>query len=295
MDNFGRTDLAIEDINENLEMKECHIEKVHIDKNKAIALKKKEGYYYTITTSAFVEIDHDRMNDVVSKIEEVLNEILKEKKFSIKDSVLVMGLGNKEITPDNLGPSVCQNILISKHLIDHGFEDDNLGYVSSITPGVMAQTGMESSEILSALVYKFKPKLVVVVDALASRSIHRVNQTIQITETGINPGSGVGNKRKEISKESLGCDVIAIGVPTVVDVSSIVNDSLNYIFNNINSNEQEQIKPFIENKKIFINEVLGESNLNFMVTPKEIDEIMVMLSECISNAINKVFHRLEKI
>ncbi len=293
MINFGRTDLAIEDLNNDIRIEECKVEKIHIDANKAKVLRKKEGYYYTITTSAFVSIEHDLLDDVSNKIAEVLNEILKEQNFKFDDSVLIVGLGNKNITPDNLGPSVCDNILISKHLVDHGFNDDNLGYVSSIIPGVMAQTGMESSEIVTSLVNKFKPKLVVVIDALASRSIHRVNQTIQITETGINPGSGVGNKRKEISKESLGCNVIAIGVPTVVDVSSIVVDSLDYILKRVN--DEVAIKKILNNKQKYIYEVLGESNLNFMVTPKEIDEIMIMQSDCISSAINKVFHRLEKL
>lgn len=289
---YGRTDLAVEEINTNNKIEECNIEKVFIDEKRAKLLRKKEGYYYTITTKTFVELEHDNINNVSLKIEEVLNEILNKKKFEFKDSVLIMGLGNREITPDNLGPNVCDNILISKHLIDNGFEDENLGYVSSVAAGVMAQTGMESSEILQALVKQFKPKLVVVIDALASRSIHRVNQTIQITEAGINPGSGVGNKRKEINKETLGVDVIAIGVPTVVDVSSIVNDSLEYINKVIKNSE---LNDFVKNKKQFINEVLGESNLNFMVTPKEIDEIMRMVSECISLSLNKVFHRLEKL
>ncbi len=291
--NYGRTDLAIEEVNNNINFEECHVEKVYLDEKKAKLLKKSEGNYYTITTDTFVTLNHDNVSNVSNKIEEVLNEILDSKKFKFKESVLIMGLGNRGITPDNLGPSVCDKVLISKHLIDNGFNDKSLGYVSSIAAGVMAQTGMESSEILDSLVKQFKPKLVVVIDSLASRSIHRVNQTIQITEAGINPGSGVGNKRKEISKKTLGCEIIAIGVPTVVDVSSIVNDSLEFISKH--TNEQADIKKFMNNKNHYINEVLGESNLNFMVTPKEIDEIMIMLSECISLSLNNVFHRLEEL
>ncbi len=281
--NIIRTDLAIEEVSDDIKIEECKVEKVYLDEVKAKSLKKESGNYYTITTKCFIEQDHDNINNVSNKIEEVLNEILKEKDFNFKDSVLIMGLGNRGITPDNLGPNVCDNVLISKHLIDLGYENENLGYVSSVTPGVMAQTGMESSEILQSLVDKFKPKLVVVVDALASRSIHRVNQTIQITEAGINPGSGVGNKRKSINKKSLGTDVIAIGVPTVVDVMSIVSDTIDYLNKDIKIDKR------------VIHEVLGENNLNFMVTPKEIDEIMIMLSECISTALNNVFHRLEKL
>ncbi len=292
---FGRTDLAIEEVNEEINIEECNIQKVYLDDKKASMLKKTEGYYYTITTKTFINQDHDSIDNVVSKVDEVLNEILKVKKFEYRDSVLIMGLGNRGITPDNLGPNVCDNVFISKHLLDLGFNEPNIGYVSSITPGVMAQTGMESSEILEALVKRYNPKLVVVIDALASRSIHRVNQTIQITDAGINPGSGVGNKRKGITKKSLGCDVIAIGVPTVVDITSIVSDSLDYIYNNSNKGEQGSMKSFIDNKNMFINNVLGESNLNYMVTPKEIDEIMIMLAECISKSLNNVFHRLEKL
>ncbi len=290
--NIGRTDLAIEDLNEEINIEECNVQKVYIDSKKASILKKKEGYYYTITTSSFVNLDHDKMNDVSNKIVEVINEILESKLFNFRDSVLIMGLGNRGITPDNLGPNVCDKILISKHLLDLGYVDNNLGNVSSISPGVMAQTGMESSGILESLVQTYKPKLVVVVDALASKSLHRVNQTIQITESGINPGSGVGNKRKEITKESLGTEVIAIGVPTVVDVSSIVSDSLDYICNKNKSDVE--LKELMKQKQYYINEIL-DSNLNFMVTPKEIDEIMVMLSETISNSLNRIFHRLENI
>ncbi|MFI3252347.1 MAG: GPR endopeptidase [bacterium] len=292
---FGRTDLAVEERSDGVEFKEGKIDKVYLDEKRAAMLNKGMGYYYTLTTSTFVNLDHDKMEGVVNKVSSILNEILKERNFEFRDSVLIMGLGNRGITPDNLGPNVCDNIFVSKHLIDLGYKEPSLGYVSSVTPGVMAQTGMESSDILEALVRMYKPKLVVVIDALASRSIHRVNQTIQITEAGINPGSGVGNKRKGINKKSLGCDVIAIGVPTVVDVSSIVNDSLEYIYNMSNSSDKRSMSTFMNNKKTFINDVLGESNINFMVTPKEIDEIMNMLAECLSASLNKVFHRLEKL
>ncbi len=298
MNKYGRTDLAIEDIDSDqvsLNNNDVIVEKTIVDNETSLKYRKKSGTYYTITTDVFVNLEHDRIYDVRDKLTNVLNELLDKYNFKFRDSVLIMGLGNRNITPDNLGPSVCDNIFISKHLLDLGVADDNLGCVSSLVPGVMAQTGMESSEILTSLVNVFKPKLVLVVDALASRSLHRVNQTIQITDAGINPGSGIGNKRKEISSDTLGIPVLAIGVPTVVDVVSIVSDSLDYIYQNSERSVKTNVERFMNGKDRVIREIIGESNLNFMVTPKEIDEIIMMLSDCISNSLNECFHHLERI
>ena len=144
--------------------------------------------------------------------------------------MLVVGLGNREVTPDALGPRVVDNLFITRHIVKeygkYAFGEKNVNRISSIVPGVMAQTGMESLEIIHGIIDETKPDLVIVIDALAARSTKRLNRTIQVTDTGINPGSGVGNHRHGLNKKSLGIPVISIGIPTVVDAATIVNDTM---------------------------------------------------------------------
>ena len=187
-------------------------------------------------------------------------------------SVLVVGLGNREITPDALGPRVADNMMITRHVIREfgkyalGAEHSNL--ISSIVPGVMAQTGMESLEIIRGVIRETEPDCIVAVDALAARSVKRLNRTIQITNTGINPGSGVGNHRHGLNRESVGIPVIAIGVPTVVDAATIVNDAISGYYEEV------------------------DCTLNsFFVTPKDIDESIKRLSFTISEGLNLAFEK----
>ena len=181
-------------------------------------------------------------------------------------SVLVVGLGNREITPDALGPNVINNMMITRHLIKEfgkaAYQEEKANLISGIVPGVMAQTGMETAEILRGVIKETKPDLVIAVDALAARSTKRLNRTIQITNTGIHPGSGVGNYRNAITEESLGVPVIAIGIPTVVDAATIVNDAME-------------------------NMLSAQATLNNMfVTPKDVDENVKRLGYTISEALN---------
>ena len=187
-------------------------------------------------------------------------------------SVLVVGLGNREITPDALGPRVADNMMITRHVIREfgkyalGAEHSNL--ISSIVPGVMAQTGMESLEIIRGVIRETEPDCIVAVDALEARSVKRLNRTIQITNTGINPGSGVGNHRHGLNRESVGIPVIAIGVPTVVDAATIVNDAISGYYEEV------------------------DCTLNsFFVTPKDIDESIKRLSFTISEGLNLAFEK----
>lgn len=281
-----RTDLAAEDI-ENDEKKEIekydvnniNVEKIILDEENAKKYAKKEGVYYTITTDAILDLEHDEATNVSVALARILEDIYEEYGLTQDSYILILGLGNDEITPDSLGPKVVKNIFVTKHLADLGQLDEGLGIIGAIAPGVMGQTGIETSDIITALVKKTKPELVLVIDALASRSLHRVNRTVQISTAGINPGSGVGNKRKEISYKTLGVPVVAIGVPTVVDIASIFYD----------------IKGFFNetNDEIDIRSSLIESDLNFMVTNKDIDEMMNMMSDIISKAVNISIHNLE--
>lgn len=301
-----RTDLAVEEIeSQQQKPKEyqkygCSILEVIITKDQEKKFRKKEGRYYTLSTDSFVTFDHDNHENVSKALSTIIAGILKEKNITRQDAVLVVGLGNDQITPDALGPGVIDHLFVTKHLYDLGehFDEKTMGIVSAIAPGVMGQTGMETSDIIKAIVKKEKPKLVIIIDALASRSLERVNQTIQITTAGINPGSGVGNKRKELSEKTLGIPVIAIGIPTVVDVASITNDTIEYltsILSEAKDPEYQKYEEISQNKDALFRAIIGPSHLNFMVTPKEIDELIFSMSDVIARALNLSLHKLEKI
>ena len=281
-----RTDLAAEDLEnegksevENYNVGNLNVQKIALDETNAKKYGKKEGIYYTITTDAIIDLEHDLTTEVSITLAKILEDIYEEYNLTQDSYILVLGLGNDEITPDSLGPKAVKNIFVTKHLADLGQLDEGLGIIGAIAPGVMGQTGIETSDIIRALVKKTKPELVLVIDALASRSLHRVNRTVQISTAGINPGSGVGNKRKEISYKTLGVPVVAIGVPTVVDIASIFYDIKDFF----NENDDE----------IDIRSSLIESDLNFMVTNKDIDEMMNMMADIISKAVNISIHNLE--
>ena len=286
MNFLPRTDLAAEDLEnegksevENYNVGNLNVQKIALDETNAKKYGKKEGIYYTITTDAIIDLEHDLATEVSITLAKILEDIYEEYNLTQESYILVLGLGNDEITPDSLGPKAVKNIFVTKHLADLGQLDEGLGIIGAIAPGVMGQTGIETSDIIRALVKKTKPELVLVIDALASRSLHRVNRTVQISTAGINPGSGVGNKRKEISYKTLGVPVVAMGVPTVVDIASIFYDIKDFF------NETDD--------EIDIRSSLIESDLNFMVTNKDIDEMMNMMADIISKAVNISIHNLE--
>ncbi len=321
------TDLVIEQINDKNLIKEevinnIKISRVVMDKNNL--LNKKEGNYITIELTDITNYE-DRENVgkvLVNEIKDILN------KNNIKDNYecLVIGLGNKKSTPDALGPMVIDNILVTRHLFELNADvKEGIRKVSAIIPGVMGNTGIETIDIIKGIVDNVKPKFIIVIDSLCASSIERLNKTIQLTDTGIHPGSGIGNMRKEISKDTLGIPVIAIGVPTVVESVTIVNDTLEYMFMHLNylkknyetsklvvkrnnnyldkiksskvSNEDKEILGGIigsldeEKKKNLISEVLNNINYNLIVTPKEIDFIIEKLANVISNSINNAINK----
>ncbi len=282
-----RTDLALEaresveetqkeirgvEIDENYDEKnEVKVTRVVIHtKNAARNLGKPMGTYITLEAPAMLEADEDYHREISETLARQLGMIIPN--HDKEQSVLVVGLGNREVTADALGPNVVDNLFVTRHVIlEYGkaaYNRTKMNLVSSIVPGVMAATGMETAEIVKGVVEQTKPDVVIVIDALAARSTKRMNRTVQITNTGIHPGSGVGNHRSALTKESLGVPVIAIGVPTVVDAATIVNDAL------------EKASYSCEEPK-----VLTELN-NMYVTSKDIDATIKRLSFMISEAIN---------
>lgn len=252
------------------------------DERGARAMQKPIGTYITIEAPEIIHSDESYHKPVSEEIARQLRKLAGDLK---REEVLVVGLGNREVTPDALGPQVVDNLFITRHLIkEYGkdFKERNrLGDVSAISPGVMAQTGMETVEIIKGIVNETKPKLLIVIDALASRSVKRLNTTVQLTDTGISPGSGIGNNRKALNEESLGTKVIALGVPTVVDAATIVADTLSKYMEKTGF-EQDEIDKFIS-------EVREHQIENMFVTPKNIDESIKRISYTVSEALNSCF------
>ena len=282
-----------EKINKSLTISTVVIE----TENGAKTMGKPRGTYITIEAGNMDEEDEDYHREISVQLAKIIKKLIKGKKEEL--SVLVVGLGNREVTPDALGPRVVDNLFITRHIVKeygkYAFGSEKVNRISSIVPGVMAQTGMESLEIIHGIVDETKPDLVIAVDALAARSTKRLNRTIQVTDTGINPGSGVGNHRHGLNEKSLGVPVISIGIPTVVDAATIVNDTM---FNLIAALSQNRAFDMLGNsleelsdgeKYELIRELLAP-NLNAMfVTPKDIDESVKRLSFTISEGINIAF------
>ena len=195
-------------------------------KNGAKAMGKAMGEYVTMEVPMMVEADEDYHREISECIAEELLKLLPQE---TNLNILVVGLGNREVTADALGPQVVDHLFITRHIVkEYGtlaYNCEKMHTLSALEPGVMAKTGMETAEIVRGVVQVTKPDVVVVIDALAARSTKRLNRTIQLTNTGIHPGSGVGNHRDALTKESLGIPVVAIGIPTVVDAATIVMDA----------------------------------------------------------------------
>lgn len=263
------------------EEKDITITRVMIDtKNGAKAMGKPIGTYVTMEVPRMQDPDEDYHREISEELAEQLRRIIPN--GNEEQAILVVGLGNRDVTADALGPHVVDNLFITRHVVkEYGkaaYSVDRIHLISSIEPGVMAKTGMETAEIVKGVVNQTRPDVLIVIDALASRSIKRLNRTIQITDTGIQPGSGVGNHRNALTKESLGIPVIAIGVPTVVDAATIVGDALERLTK--------------ESADIDSNIRLGEfpkamAELgNMYVTSKDIDAVIKRLGYTVSEGIN---------
>ena len=279
-----------EEIDTNLVISTVVIE----TENGAKTMGKPKGTYITIEAGNMDEEDEDYHREISTQLARVIKKLVPVKKEEL--SVLVVGLGNRAVTPDSLGPRVVDNLYITRHILNEygkfAFGKEGVNRISSIVPGVMTQTGMESMEIVAAVVKETKPDFVIVVDALAARNTKRLNRTIQVTDTGINPGSGVGNHRHGINEKSLGVPVIAIGIPTVVDAATIVNDTMASLLSALSQNEEwkrigNSVNELNDSEKYELIRELLSPGLNIMfVTPKDIDESVKRLSFTISEGIN---------
>ncbi len=257
---------------------------------------KMEGNYLTFEVPGLRYKDPDLQKRVAEKLAEELKRFVS---LPEQATVLVIGLGNRKVTPDSLGPLVCDNLFVTRHLFDHMPElVEQGGYrpVAAVAPGVLGITGVETSEIVHGIVKKIKPDLVIAVDALAARSLERVNTTIQVADVGISPGAGVGNKRKGLSKKTLGVPVVAIGVPTVVDAVTISSDAMDLIVQRLEQDVPgngmtKLFSSFDEReKKQLIFELLQPLGQNLMVTPKEVDTFVEDLAVVLANGLNVALH-----
>jgi GPR endopeptidase len=266
---------------------------IHVVNQKgAEILGKPVGTYVTIECPQIKEFDESIHKPLCAELSYNLEKLL-----SGARSILVVGLGNREVTPDSLGPQVTDNLFITRHLQieDIPFEQEPKYEISAICPGVMAQTGIETVEIIKGICSKIKVDVVLVVDALAARSSKRLNRTIQLTDTGISPGSGVGNNRMEINSKNIKTRVIALGVPTVISVPSIIDDSLDAIADAFNqSYGKRMMKEFTEQQRYQMAYHLVEPDLaDMFVTPKNIDELIKRISFTISEAINGIIFKTD--
>ena len=292
------TDLALEDKerfeSDNVEISGVSVEEIYneekeiqittvkiLTENGAKVMRKPVGTYITMEAPNMTLPDETYQAGIAEELAFYLKEMLQieEKDYT----VLVVGLGNREVTPDALGPHVVEELNITRHIIKeygkYAMNEKEAHMVSAISPGVMAQTGMETSEIVKGIVKEVQPDFVIAIDALAARNTRRLNRTIQIADTGINPGSGVGNHREGITKETLGIPVIAIGVPTVVDAATIVRDTMENLMENMSTAE----------KYAAMDQLIAPHLYGMFVTPKDIDETIERIGTTISEALNILF------
>lgn len=258
------------------------------------------GTYLTLETPNLAVPDEEYLREVAGEICRCIEELIDNTGCGKEDlSVLIVGLGNREVTPDALGPYVADHLCVTRHIVREygkyamGMEHANM--ISAVVPGVMGQTGMESAEIVRGIVNETHPDLVIAVDALAARNSKRLNRTVQIADTGIHPGSGVGNHRAGMTEESLGVPVIGIGVPTVVDAATIVNDTMENFIRALESSESlkgvgEVLRSYNAGEKYeFVKELIAPHLNGMFMTPKDVDEMIHHISHTISEALNMLF------
>ena len=295
-----RTDLALETTErfaeENAEIRGVEVHEEYdeekdvrttvvkiVTENGAKSMGRPQGTYITIEAPELSTPDEDYHREISEELSIHLRKLIDLKK---EKSVLVVGLGNAAITADALGPQVVDNLLMTRHIIKEyglrGIKHEKMHRISGIAPGVMAQTGMETAEIVQGIVSETKPDVVVAIDALAARSVRRLSRTIQITDTGIHPGSGVGNHRNGLTEENLQVKVIGIGVPTVVDAATIVHDSMAHLLDTLEETEQKE----------FLDEMIAPNLYSMFVTPKDVDETIKYLSFTISEGLNIAFSQV---
>lgn len=292
------TDLALEDKerfeSDNVEISGVSVEEFFdeeheirvtevkiLTENGAKNMRKPIGTYITMEMANLVLPDEEYHRAVAQELAKHVGNLLHIEKEDY--TALVVGLGNRDVTPDALGPHTIECLNVTRHIVKeygkYAMGDNAVHMVSAIAPGVMAQTGMETYEIIKGIVDTTKPDAVIVIDALAARNTKRLNRTIQIADTGIHPGSGVGNHRNEISKETLGIPVVAIGVPTVVSADTIVRDTMENLIASLESDDKYEM----------IQDLIAPHLYGMFVTPKDIDESIARIGETIAYGLNILF------
>ena len=317
------SDLIIESCNElkkdSYEDNNIQVDYIKLDENNI--LNKRSGDYITIS---FLDVtDEDNFNNVLKILNKELKRILKLSHIKKKDKCLIIGLGNHKSTPDSLGYEVLKNIIVTRHLDELDVLDNKYRSVSIIEPNVIGNTGIDSYDMITGIIEKIKPDFIIAIDSLATISTERIEKTIQITNTGIDPGSGIGNNRHEISKNTTNIPVIAIGVPTVISSAIIVKDTINFLMKkisyhknnyskdklipkyNINYQKEENNLSDLEKEKLLgivgtlsdkdltelIYEVLNPIGYNFIVSTKEIDFTIEKLGKLIGTSLNNILHK----
>ena len=274
------------DVNDKIKVSRVKI----TNENGEQAIGKPKETYITIDLKELKIAQDEDLEKAAGALSEELKNII-DNHIAKKDDILVVGLGNIYVTPDSLGPKVINEIDVTRHIIKYlpQYIDENARPVTAMAPGVLGTTGIETLEILKGVVDNIKPKLLIVIDALASRSIDRISSTIQISDTGIVPGAGVGNTRKEISQNTLGVPVIALGIPTVVESAVLVNDCLDIFIEKLQNEAKSNV--FLNNLKEednyeSIKEALNPQDYNMIVTPKEIDDLIENMKDVVAKGIN---------
>lgn len=263
------------------------------------SLSKKIGDYITIETKDIKYLEDKEENELVKIVSDELKNLIKGKeKSNEKSSILIVGLGNEYITPDALGPKVVKNINITRHVLNIAGDiaNSNQRSVCAIMPGVLGTTGIETFEIVKSVVDRIKPDIVIAIDSLASSSMHRIGNTIQLSDTGITPGAGVRNKREGLNYESLNVPVIALGVPTVVDFVTLTNEAIDKMidktaneieeFEDVDNDQLKNIVGFLNQKTRYDMVANLLNSDSYIFTPKEVDELIDVTSSIIGKSIN---------
>ncbi len=263
-----------------------------LDEEGAKVIGKPCGRYVTIEMPPLLESDPSILKEAARQLAKEISEMAHDPGLT-----LVAGLGNGEITPDSLGPKVIPKLVVTRHLFSHlPKATERLAPVCALAPGVLGITGIETGEIIKGVAERVKPDLVIVVDALASRKTERVGTTIQLADTGISPGSGVGNKRKAINRETIGVPVLAVGVPMVVDAATIANDTIDLVMDALVQNADGAFYETLqsldrEEKHALIIESLPKEMRGMMVTPKDIDALSEKVAHIVATGINMALHK----
>ena len=288
-DNIPGIETERQEISENIKVVRVKI----INQEGEEKLGKPIGTYTTIDVKKLKIADDDEIQKASEVVTNELKPLL-DKHIGKQDDILVVGLGNTYVTPDSLGPKVVKEVDITRHFLKYTPEyiDPNTRPVTAIAPGVLGTTGIETMEIVKGIVDNIKPKLIIVIDSLASKSLERISSTIQIADTGIVPGAGVGNARNEISQNTLGIPVIAIGVPMVVDLATITDNCLDIFIENLQAQaKSNEILNSLREKNNYeeIKKALSIQDYNMIVTPKEIDELIENMKDVVVRGINFAF------